>query len=283
MAPTPGSRQYLDFAQPKSKQVFRLQAAVKPKIASGPTKQVSATALLVSQDTSSAFKKVNKLLKSPRILFYKWGLPAMAVVLFIAGSIITIQTFRINKAVEAQIGIGSQENNNNEDTGQPSEVEPSPDQMIAHQVEPTAPRYVRIGEIGVFSQVYALGVDAQGDLLAPSNIYNTGWYDQSARPGENGAVLLDGHYSGIRGLAVFRNLKNLQPGSRIEIERGDGHKFGYRVVSVKSFGKDDLDMKQAVVSAKPGVNGLNIITCDGHFNRATNMFDNRLLVRAVQE
>lgn len=271
----PGPR-YIEFVQNKSQPSF--QRAAKP--AAAPSHQKTTSQVI-------AVKKRAAHQKSLKTLFYGWVMPAMAMLLFVAGAAITVQTFRTNKGVEAQVAgaevVQTEENPNEDDATTPSEVEPTASQFSNYRVDPGAPRYVKIPDVKVFARTYGLGTDSQGKFRAPNNIYNVGWYDKSARPGENGTVLLDGHSAGVKGNAVFSRLKNVRAGSLIEIERGDGQKISYRVVSAESFPADQLDMKSAVVSVQPGVNGLNIITCDGEYSSQTKTYNNRLLVRAVQE
>lgn len=222
---------------------------------------------------------------------HQYLLPTMAVLLFVAGGFITVQTLITNKHAVAEVnktntdpnGDPTAENPNDEDAQKPSEVQPTDRQFRAYAPpDPMAPRYLRISKIGINARAYALGVDRKGNLRAPNNIYNVGWYSSSAKPGNPGAVLIDGHKSGVVGSAVFRNLHKLGPGDQIEIQRGDGQKFFYKVVSAESFPSGEIDMKKAVTSVEPGAKGLNIITCSGQLTRDQNSYTERLLVRAVQ-
>ncbi len=187
-----------------------------------------------------------------------------------------------NKAAETRPSAVSS-SRDNRTTQPPSETKPSDDKVDSYKpADRQAPRYVRIPKINVSSRVLTLGVDEKGRMQAPNNIHDAGWYEQSARPGSGGAVLLDGHVSGKINSAVFKNLKTLVPGDEIEIERGDGQKFKYKVVTSKDYPVDQLDMVKALISVQPGVNGLNIITCSGDFNASNQSFNQRLLVQAVQ-
>jgi LPXTG-site transpeptidase (sortase) family protein len=144
------------------------------------------------------------------------------------------------------------------------------------------PRILRIGKIGVEAKVLSLSIGANNQLRAPASIFDAGWYNGSALPGESGAVLIDGHVHGPTKPGVFVGLKKLKTGDAITLERGDGKVFTYRVAKMQSYAKDAVDMGAAFSSAEPGKPGLNIITCDGAYDDAGH-YENRLVVFAVQQ
>jgi LPXTG-site transpeptidase (sortase) family protein len=132
------------------------------------------------------------------------------------------------------------------------------------------------------ARVKRLGVDTKNELLAPNNTHDAGWYENSAKPGEAGAMLIDGHV-GFTKDGIFAHLKDLRKGDEISIERGDSQKFTYKVVDSQAYAADKLDMSKALVSAEPGKPGLNLITCTGKLTSNKTSYTDRLLVRAVQE
>lgn len=164
----------------------------------------------------------------------------------------------------------------------PSELEPGPTGISSYRVAPDMPRVMTIPKIGVESRVKSLGVKPNNELQAPANIYDTGWYKGSSKPGESGAALLDGHVHGPNKPGVFHKLHTLKAGDPIYIERGDGTRITYTVVSQKTYAQQDTDMVAALESIVPGKEGLNIITCTGAVDRATNRYDDRLVIFAVR-
>ncbi len=202
-----------------------------------------------------------------------------ACFIFLFGLTVSIIGIKTNSQVEAQTEHLSQ---SGEDAGDhPDETDPGPNAVSNHYVDPSFPHSISIDKIGVSSRIKALGTKQNNELKAPTNIYDTGWYINSAKPGENGAMLLDGHVHGLTKPGVFYNLKKLRTGDEVTVQRGDGENFRYRVVSTQSYERDKLDMVAATTSIDSARPGLNIITCDGQLDKANNTYKNRLLVRAV--
>jgi LPXTG-site transpeptidase (sortase) family protein len=214
-------------------------------------------------------------------------LSALAVLLFICGLIIGANGLRANHKIEAQVKTMVQtqaqtEGSDTQNNGIP--VESRPEGTIAsYKVAPDLPRVVRIAKIGVEARVKRVSAKADNELGTPTNIFDAGWYDGSAKLGESGAVLLDGHVSGPTQNGVFFGLKTLKPGDGISVERGDGKIFNYKVVTQKIYDSNNVDMAAAMSSVQPGKNGLNLVTCTGKVDKTTNHFNQRLVVFAVQD
>lgn len=96
-------------------------------------------------------------------------------------------------------------------------------------------------------------------------------------------MLIDGHVHGPIEPGVFADLKKLKPGDEVKIERGDGQIFTYQVVDSKTYPAESVDMGAALRSAQSGRPGLNLITCTGKLDRATNSYKERLVVFTVQK
>lgn len=211
----------------------------------------------------------------------------MATFLFIAGVGVAFVGLRTNKEVTAQVKSASTSQTQNQDkegglveNGVPHEDGNPPD-VEYYRTAATYPRVIRIGKTQTEARVLPLGIATTGALKAPGNIFDAGWYKDSAKPGEPGATIIDGHSSGPTKPGVFKNLGKLVKGDTIEIERGDGQKFTYTVKEVKVFDADKVDMSSVMVPFLPGKQGLNLITCSGKFNTATNKYEQRTVVYAV--
>jgi sortase (surface protein transpeptidase) len=195
---------------------------------------------------------------------------------------IMINQSQLKSQVETLTQSAASNNSGSSLTGNiPSETPPS-DDISKYIVPPSSPRVLRISKLKVEARIKRLGVDINNVVEAPANIYDSGWYDQSAKPGETGTVLLDGHVNGPSKPGVFFDLKKLVPGDIIEVERGDGKTLKYSVVKVESYPVGEVDMKAALSSAIAGKNGLNMITCDGKLDRQKFEYDHRLIIFSVQ-
>lgn len=206
-------------------------------------------------------------------------LPAMAGVLFVIGLGVSIWTLKTNRQTTAQVQAISQ-GVNNAQQGPDESQDNTP--LSAYQVAPDMPRFIRISKIGVEARVKPVGVKKNNQLDSPANIHDTGWYNGSSKPGEAGAALIDAHVSGPTKPGVFKNLKQLQFGDVIEIEKGNGQKVRFAVASTKLFDTKTADMASMMLSADPNKPGLNLMTCAGQFDAKTNSYPQRLAVYATK-
>lgn len=164
----------------------------------------------------------------------------------------------------------------------PDERPITPAQVAAHITAADEPRLLKIKKLGITSRVIGLGQNNKGELLAPRSIFDAGWYSASAKPGAGGAVLIDGHSTGLTKQGVFSAIKTLVAGDEMSIERGDGRLVSYRVVLSRQFPADAVDMASAISPITPGKAGLNLITCAGIVNAKNFSFSDRIIVYAEQ-
>lgn len=102
----------------------------------------------------------------------------------------------------------------------PASTKPTKKAVDNYVVAPDLPRYISAPEISVpKTRVIQLGLLANNQIAAPSNIYDAGWYNGSAKPGQDGAMFIYAHVSSWTANGVFYNLKNLVPGDKVTIER----------------------------------------------------------------
>jgi len=206
-----------------------------------------------------------------------------AVLLFVVGAGASFLSWRTNNKVQGQVAHAITGNVGQEEaSGLPAESEPSDNALASHKVAPDLPRLITIPSLEVSARVLRMGVKPSGELKTPNNVFDTGWYESSAKPGENGAMLIDGHVHGVSKPGVFYKLKKLAPGDAITVERGDGKILHYSVVKSRVYAANDVDMAAAVSSASPDKPGLNLITCDGAYDDEGH-YNQRLIVFAVQD
>lgn len=204
-----------------------------------------------------------------------------AFLVFSLGVAASIMTFKTNSDVVSEVKAASLGRNDIQEEDTPSESDLPKGSVNSYKVAPDLPRKISIPKLSVEGRVLALGVKDNNELKAPSNIYDTGWYLSSAKLGEIGATLIDGHASGPTKPGVFHNLKKLVKGDTIKVDRGDGKVFTYLVSKTQVYNQNSVDMAAALVSAEAGKSGLNLITCTGKYNKQTKRYDDRLIVFAV--
>ena len=165
------------------------------------------------------------------------------------------------------------------------EVEPTDEEVYEYTVAPDRPRYLTIDALGIYNaRVLAMGVDSNGALATPRNVFDVGWYESSGRPGMGGTLVIDGHNGGPHVYGVFKRLPDLQKGDIIRIERGDGVVFNYSVVENTEvlLSESDKYMSTAMKSPERGRESVTLISCTGEWSQQQNTYLSRQFVRAVQ-
>ena len=146
------------------------------------------------------------------------------------------------------------------------------------------PRYISIPKIKVDkTRVLRMGVDDSGLIKVPRSIWDTGWYESSAKPGDTqGASLIVGHIEGESTEGVFYDLYRLTEADEITLTMGDGHTYKYAVVSKEEVPDDTKSMDGYLVSKTPDKQGLTLMTVAGEYNQQTKTYDHRLAVFAIR-
>ncbi len=212
----------------------------------------------------------------------QFALLSMAAVVFVLGIGVSLQAFWTNHAANTQIHALTKQTAHQSDPTVPSTNKPGANQISQYTVSPDLPRYIKIPKLKVYSRVLQVGVTSSGALATPNNVYDAAWYTGSAKPGQPGATLIDGHVSSWTTNGVFYGIKNLVAGDNIQIVRGDNTVLNYQVVKTQVYDADNVDMQAAVTSIASGKSGLNLISCTGKVKPGTSEFTQRVIVFAKQ-
>ena len=156
------------------------------------------------------------------------------------------------------------------------------DALKNYTVSPDLPRALYIDKIGVAARVLPMGVNSNGSIQAPSNIFDSGWYTGSVKPGEVGAVFIDGHSTGPTHEALFGKLDKLVEGDQILLEKGDGTKLTYKVVHTETVDKDAVNMKSMLLPYDHALRALNLMTCSGTWIESEQTLSKRVLIYTEQ-
>lgn len=263
-------------SKPKTTNQNQAFARPQPKPAQ---RRVQHSSVLARQ-----FVKTKK--RRPRLFFNAKGiaLTSMASVLFVFGVGVGIMQLGANKEVKTQaqtLAAQSAQLAQSDDGSLPDNGLPS-EKPGGGYWRPTAeePKRIKIPSLNVNARILKMGVKPNGEIKTPGNIFDAGWLETTAKPGEHGAMFIDGHVHGPTQPGVFYGIKKLNPGDKIQVERGDGQVFTYSVVKTESYSKDNVDMVAALNTVVPGKPGLNLMTCDGRYN-AEHGYDHRVMVFAV--
>lgn len=164
------------------------------------------------------------------------------------------------------------------------EEQPTEQEVEDYTVEAMNPRYLTIEKLGIDkARVIPMGVNVLGELATPDNVYDVGWYDGSGKPGQGKTMLIDGHNGGPHVFGVFKNLPDLVDGDIIEVERGDGKVFKYRVQESRTVALADADAYMAVAMQSPeeGRESITLISCTGEWSDQRQTYLSRQFVRGV--
>lgn len=163
------------------------------------------------------------------------------------------------------------------------ETEPTESEVAEYIVAPDRPRYLMIEKLGIArSRVIPVG-SANGEMGTPDNIFDVGWYTGSGKPGQGKTMIIDGHNGGPHVLGVFKALPSLAAGDIIQVERGDGQLFRYKVVENKEvpLAEADAYMHVAAISPEPGKESVTLISCTGEWSQAQGTYLSRQFTRAI--
>lgn len=142
------------------------------------------------------------------------------------------------------------------------------------------PKYIILPSIATEGFIQNVGVDQNQNIAVPTNVHMAGWFVDSARPGEKGLSIIDGHVSGRQTGGIFENLSKLVIGNMFTVEYGDGSKKEFKVFSTRTVA--EADAAEIIFNQDPGVvSQLNLITCAGKYDREARTFRDRLVVAAA--
>lgn len=206
-----------------------------------------------------------------------------AAAAIIVGGIVAWQQHAANRRADETAAKQQNSANHGHATGSnPSTQIPAQSTVDTYQVAADLPRYIFIPKLSVKAMVKQVGLTRAGAVGAPTNVYDTAWYNGSAKPGQPGAMLIDGHISSWTTNGVFYNLKKLVPGDEIKIERGDGKVISYKVLKSQTYAADKVDMAKVLAPVNPDKPGLNLMTCAGDVIKGTTEFNQRVVVFAEE-
>jgi LPXTG-site transpeptidase (sortase) family protein len=137
------------------------------------------------------------------------------------------------------------------------------------------PLRLRIPTINVDAAVQAVGLASDGAMETPKSLHDVGWYRTGQRPGEVGSAVIDGHFgSDIE--AVFNKLGQLRQGDRLSVEDDAGVVTPFIVREIRNY--DPSANAVEVFNSNDARAHLNLITCEGVWNAATDSYSKRLVV-----
>lgn len=218
-------------------------------------------------------------------VFYVFG-----VLVFVATAVFSANALYFSKQAKDDLQVLAASNTNVDAQGvqqgtgsEPAEDKPDDNAFFNYNVDPDKPRYLRIPELSLYSRVKELGLTTEGAVDAPWNVYDTGWYNGSIKPGsKNGVSLILGHVSGRSAPGVFRSIHELKKDQVVEVELGSGEVVRYKVDKVVEYDVDSIDMRKILYEVEPGTHSLRLMTCGGIFDSQNQEYKSRTVVYTTQ-
>lgn len=139
------------------------------------------------------------------------------------------------------------------------------------------PVRLKIPIIDVNSAIEDALITPDGRMDVPSGSVNVAWFALGPSPGETGSAVIGGHF-GIRNgyKFVFYDLDKLKVGDKVYIENDKGETLTFQVRRIKLF--DRNADATTVFTSNDGLAHLNLITCEGIWNRVDDSYPDRRVV-----
>ncbi|MBI2611030.1 class F sortase [Candidatus Kaiserbacteria bacterium] len=157
------------------------------------------------------------------------------------------------------------------------EIEQVPEEKRA--LPEDQPARLRVPSLEIDAFIQHVGVNAKGNMAAPSNFVDVGWYKYGTTPGFTGSAVVTGHVDNALGLpGVFKELDKMRIGDDIFVEAQDGEELHFRVVEIQRYPYTLVPLK--VLFSRSDLPRLNLITCSGKWLQSERSYDERLVVYA---
>ena len=144
------------------------------------------------------------------------------------------------------------------------------------------PVRLKIPSINVDAPVEYVGLTSDGAMDIPKSRDNVAWFELGPLPGANGSAVIAGHYGWKnRKGSAFDNLYKLRKGDKIYIEDDKGIIISFVVRESRRY--DPKMDASNVFSSNDGKSHLNLITCEGKWDKVSETYPERLVVFTDKE
>jgi len=144
------------------------------------------------------------------------------------------------------------------------------------------PVHIKIPSINIDAPVEYVGLTPDGAMDVPKDLTEVAWFNLGSRPGENGSAVIAGHYGWKNGKAsAFDKLYKLRKGDKLYIEDDKGVIVSFVVRESRRY--DPNDDASDVFGSPDGKSHLNLITCEGVWDKVSKTYSKRLVVFTDKE
>ena len=144
------------------------------------------------------------------------------------------------------------------------------------------PTHLKIPEIDVDATIESVNLTPDGAMDVPKNRNDVAWLQSGPRPGETGSAVLAGHY-GWKNLeaSAFDNLYKLHTGDKLYIEDEKGMIITFVIREIRDY--DQNANASDVFSLNDEKSHLNLITCEGIWDKISKSYSKRLVIFTDKE
>ncbi len=146
------------------------------------------------------------------------------------------------------------------------------------QTNPSRPVRLMISKINLDANLEYVGLLPNGAVGVPKNPANAAWYDLGPRPGDKGDAVIVGHFGRWKTGqgSVFDHLNKLIKGDRVVVKDANGVIVTFVVRDIRTYGQNENPLN--VFASSDGQSHLNLITCEGIWDKTKKSYPNRLIV-----
>ncbi|MFA6463444.1 MAG: class F sortase [Candidatus Paceibacterota bacterium] len=147
-----------------------------------------------------------------------------------------------------------------------------------YQSIPVLSSRLKIPKINVNSSLESVGLTSQGAVDVPKNPSDAAWFNLGPIPGEEGSAVIVGHFGPWKSgeVSVFDNINKLKKGDKIYVDDGKGTVTTFIVTGSKAY--DSKADASDIFASSDGKSHLNLITCNGTWNKIARSYPKRLVV-----
>lgn len=139
------------------------------------------------------------------------------------------------------------------------------------------PARLIIPALGIDAPVEFVGLTLRGTMGAPFFYSHVGWYGYGTTPGRLGSAVMDGHIdNGFNLPGVFARLRDIRIGDEVIVETQEGARLHFGVTGIQVFAQESAPTD--LIFGRDDTARLNLITCEGRWDRAANTYAERLVV-----
>src|SRR3989338_1103259 len=139
------------------------------------------------------------------------------------------------------------------------------------------PARLKIPKINVDSGFVYVGLTGDGTMDSPKEPMDVAWFKLGPHPGEIGSAVVAGHFGWKENKkAVFDDLSKLRAGDKIYVENEKGITTAFVVRELRTYGENQ-DASD-VFASDDGKAHLNLVTCQGVWNKKQKSYSKRLVV-----